>query len=118
MTFEERIVEAVENAVIHDIGRYNTVQFKKFMLPDEVIEDVYKHVDMEKIKRYLTENIEQLIAKKIVDSMMTEVASDVKHIVATKAIREDMRYYLRQKMEQAMQGVGDEEPPVDAEPAV
>lgn len=48
MTFEERIVEAVENAVIHDIGRYNTVQFKKFMLPDEVIEDVYKHVDMEK----------------------------------------------------------------------
>ena len=63
MTFEERIVEAVENAVVHDIGRYNTVQFKKFMLPDEVIEDVYKHVDMEKIKRYLTENIEQLIAK-------------------------------------------------------
>ena len=103
MTFEERIVEAVENAVIHDIGRYNTVQFKKFMLPDEVIEDVYKHVDMEKIKRYLTENIEQLIAKKIVDSMMTEVATDVKSIVATKAIREDMRYYLRQKMEQAMQ---------------
>ena len=51
MTFEERIVEAVENAVVHDIGRYNTVQFKKFMLPDEVIEDVYKHVDMEKIKR-------------------------------------------------------------------
>lgn len=118
MTFEERIVEAVENAVVHDIERYNTVQFKKFMLPDEVIEDVYKHVDMEKIKRYLTENIEQLIAKKIVDSMMTEVASDVKHIVATKAIREDMRYYLRQKMEQAMQGVADAEPPVDAEPAV
>lgn len=73
---------------------------------------------MEKIKRYLTENIEQLIAKKIVDSMMTEVASDVKHIVATKAIREDMRYYLWQKMEQAMQGVADAEPPVDAEPAV
>ena len=39
MTFEERIVEAVENAVIHDIGRYNTVQFKKFVLPDKVIEN-------------------------------------------------------------------------------
>lgn len=48
MTFGERIVEAVENAVIHDIELYNTVQFKKFMLPDGVIEDVYKHVDMEK----------------------------------------------------------------------
>jgi hypothetical protein len=118
MTFEERIIEAVENAVIHDIGRYNIVQFKKFMLPDDVIEDVYRHVDLEKIKRYLTENIEQLIAKKIVDSMMAEVATDVKQIVATKAIREDMRYYLRQKMEQAMQGVADAEPPVDAEPAV
>lgn len=34
------------------------------------------------------------------------------------SIREDMRYYLRQKMEQAMQGVADAEPPVDAEPAV
>lgn len=116
MTFEERIVEAVENAVIHDIRQYNTVQFKKFMLPDDVIEDVYRHVDMEKIKQYLTENIEQLIAKKIVNSMMAEVATDVKQIIATKAIREDIRYYLRQKMEQAMQGVADAEPPVDAEP--
>lgn len=112
MTFEERIIEAVENAVIHDIGRYNTVQFKKFILPDDVIEDVYRHVDMKKIKQYLTENIEQLIAKKIVDSMMTEVATDVKQIVATKAIREDMRYYLRQKMEQAMRGVADTDPAV------
>lgn len=38
----------MENAVIHDIRQYNAVQFKKFMLPDDVIEDVYIHVDMEK----------------------------------------------------------------------
>ena len=116
MTFEARLADAIKEVIIRDIERYHTVQFKKFMLPDEVIEDVYKHVDMEKIKQYLTENIEQLIAKKIVDSMMTEIATDVKQVVATKAIREDMRYYLRQKMEQAMQGVADAEPPVDAEP--
>lgn len=48
--------------------------------------------------------------------MIAEVATDVKQIIATKAIREDIRYYLRQKMEQAMQGVADAEPPVDAEP--
>lgn len=51
-------------------------------------------------------------------ALLTAVACMAKHIVATKAIREDMRYYLRQKMEQAMQGVADAEPPVDAEPAV
>lgn len=113
MTFEERLADAIKEAIIRDIERYHTVQFTKFIVPNDVIEDIYNNVDMEKIKRYLTENIEQLIAKKIVDSMMTEIATDVKQIIATKAIREDMRYYLRQKMEQAMQGVADAEPPVD-----
>lgn len=113
MTFEERLADAIKEAIIRDIDRYHTVQFTKFIVPNDVIEDIYNNVDMEKIKKYMAENIEQLIAKKIVNSMMTEIASDVRQIIATKSIREDMQYYLRQKMEQAMQGVTDAEPPVD-----
>lgn len=115
MTFEERLADAIKEAIIRDIDRYHTVQFPRFVVPKDVIEDVYKNIDMEKIKKYLAENIEQLIAKKIVNSIMTDVASDVRQIIATKPIREDMQYYLRQKMEQAMQSVADAEPPVDTE---
>lgn len=73
---------------------------------------VYQNVDMNKVKKLLTERIEEIIAQQIINSMMTEIKNDVKKIVATKQIREDMQYYLRKQMEQAMQGVADAEPAV------
>lgn len=110
MNFEEKLINAFEKKILNEIeSGYNiSVGCTRYSLPDEVIQEVYQNVDMNKVKKLLIEHIEEIIAQQIINSMMTEIKNDVKKIVATKQIREDMQYYLRKQMEQVFSTIEEE----------
>lgn len=110
MNFEEKLINVFEKKILNEVeSGYNiNVGYTRYSLPDEVIQEVYQNIDMNKVKKLLTERIEEIIAQQIINSMMTEIKTDVKKIVATKQIREDMQYYLRQQMDKAFSEIKEE----------
>lgn len=107
-TFEERLINNIENVILNEInkGSFISVGYgHKYTVPDSLIQECYQKVDTDKVKALITEKIEELIAKTVVNSLTTELTNDVKKLMSTKNIREDLQYYLRQQMEKGFNSI-------------
>jgi len=114
MSFEQKLIQAMEQTILNDVqsGKIVSVGYPHINLSGEMQEmltECIKQADREKIKALIKVQLEEMIAKQIVNSMMTEITNDVKKIIGTKQIREDLRYYLRQQMEECISAVSESE---------
>jgi len=55
----------------------------------------YKNVDLEKVKREITERLEFIMAEKIVASIATEYGNDIKQMMSNAVIRKDLQDWLQ-----------------------
>ena len=114
MTFEQKLIQAMEQTILKDVqsGKTVSIGYPHINLSgemQEILTECIKQADKEKIKALIKVQLEEIIAKQIVNSMMTEITNDVKKIIGTKQIREDFCYYLRQQMEQCVSAASESE---------
>lgn len=69
------------------------------------INQVWKEIDLEAIRKEVKEEIQHIIAQTIVNKMQTEIGTDVKTVMSNASIRDDFKYMLRKMTEEILNTV-------------
>ena len=100
--FELAVKTAAEKAVLKIISEGNwldTYYNNRFKIPADFMADIWKMVDVEKIKNNMAERIEQELSDRVINSMAAELATDVKQILSVKERREAIRSVAREHLD-------------------
>lgn len=108
--FNEILVDLVQKKIVSDISKQELIKVEyadKIPIPRSFIQSVYQSLDLEKIKAKLIENLENEMADKIANKMITEFAGDIKQIMSNRELREELRHYAREKIRQISDSVSE-----------
>jgi hypothetical protein len=103
--FEDNIIRSIEASVVKSIEA-SVVKFASS--PDifsnnyanridimPLVKRVYGSIDSSRLEKLITEGLEEVLAKKIVDKLVTEMGSDIKNLMGNATVRDDFRFFLR-----------------------
>ena len=96
--FDGKLLNMLQEKMIRDLSKQEiiTVTYGDRMpLPKSFIQDVYNSLNLEKVKANLVSRLENEMADRIANNLMTEYANDIKQIMSNKEVREDLRSYAR-----------------------
>ena len=99
--FESSLIDLIQKKIITDISKLDLVKIEyrdRYEIPSSFLNEVYKSLDLERIKAKLIENLENEMADKIANKMITEYSNDIKQIMSNRELREDLRHYAREKI--------------------
>jgi len=94
--FEKRLSNVAMNAMLKIANEGFVLPYEnKYKIPASLMEEVWKMVDIEKIKEEMARNIEKQLADKITNSIAQEISTDIKQILSVKENREAIRAEAR-----------------------
>lgn len=108
--FEQNLVDLIQKKIISDISKQDLVKVEyndRYSIPSSFLNEVYRALDLNKIKDKLIENLENEMADKIANKMITEYSNDIKQIMSNRELREDLRYYARDKIRAIVEKVSE-----------
>jgi hypothetical protein len=100
--FEQALKTAAEQSVLKIISSGNCTEnsySNRFKIPVEFVADIWKLVNIEKLKTALASRIEEELADRIVNHIASEMATDIKQILSVKERREALRSIARQHID-------------------
>ena len=103
VNFEEKFNDLIQKKIINDISKQDFIKINydnRYEVPYEVLKECYENIDIEKVKEKIISRLEEEMADKIVNKMVTEFSNDIKQIMCNRELREDLRYYMRTKIEE------------------
>lgn len=109
--FEEKLSDFIQKKIITDLSKQELVKIEycdRYEVPSSFLNEVYKSLDLEKIKARLVENLENEMADKIANKLITEYSNDIKQIMSNRELREDLRHYAREKIREMADSVSAE----------
>jgi hypothetical protein len=104
---EKRIIDALENSVISAIQKGDVFKFgydSRIDLSDQ-LKEAYKKIDYNKVMANITRLLEEEIARKVVDKVVTEMGTDIKKLMENATVREDFRFMLRTGTEKILKQI-------------
>lgn len=99
MDFTEKLVQSIEDSVLSLVrkGDWITIPYEARAKIDPArIREMYGNVDWKRVMELARKQVEENLADKIVASLATELATDVKSIMSNRELREDIRATLRE----------------------
>jgi len=105
--FETAVKHAAEQAVLKIISEGNWVQpdyRNRFEMPKEFMADIWKMVDVEKLKAKMAGRLEAELADRIMNHMAAEIATDVKKLLSDSERREALRAVVRENLDRICSG--------------
>ena len=103
VNLEEKFNDLIQKKIINDISKQDFIKINydnRYEVPYEVLKECYEKIDIEKVKEKIISRLEEEMADKIVNKMVTEFSNDIKQIMCNRELREDLRYYMRTKIEE------------------
>lgn len=103
VNFEEKFNDLIQKKIINDISKQDLIKINydnRYEVPYEILKACYEKIDIEKVKKKIISRLEEEMADKIVNKMVTEFSNDIKQIMCNRELREDLRYYMRTKIEE------------------
>lgn len=108
MNFDELLSQAVKHTIIDFIrkGEWMKLDYNARINIDTAwLREMHNRVDMDNVMNLAKIQVEQRIADGIINTMATEIATDVKSIMSNKELREDLRAVLRAKIREVQAAV-------------
>jgi hypothetical protein len=107
----KKIEAAIEDGMIKAIKAGALFKFPYESKIDLSVElrEAYENIDYRKVYANITELLEEELAKKIVNKVVTEMGTDIKKLMANVKIRDDFRFLMRKGVETIMEKVKEEE---------
>ena len=98
---EKVIGRAIESALLAKIksGEIFTMSYQDRMDFSPYLKEAMKRIDYNRVMQLMTENLEEVIAEKVVNKVITEMGNDLKALMSKAEIRDDFRYFMRQGVE-------------------
>lgn len=78
---------------------------RRVQVPVERLREIYEAINFDRVKALCIERAEERIADAYMNTMATEIATDVKHILSNRELREDLRSIIRAKIKAAAAAV-------------
>ncbi len=106
--FEMDVMHAIRQSLIKAITGGNWVQIPyegRPTIPVSRLRSIFEQIDWVRVQAMCVERVEEMVAEKIMLSMATEVANDVKQIMCNKELREDLRATLRDKIRKGVSAI-------------
>ena len=103
VNFEEKSNDLIQKKIINDISKQDLIKINydnRYEVPYEILKECYGKIDIEKVKEKIISRLEEEMAAKIVNKMITEFSNDIKQIMCNRELREDLRYYMRTKIKE------------------
>lgn len=103
--FEIALKLASEKAVLKMIadGSWLAPDYaNRFKIPVDMMADIWKMIDVNKLKRKMAYRLEEELADRIINRMAEEISTDVKQILSVKERREALRHIAREHMDTIM----------------
>lgn len=103
VNFEEKFNDLIQKKIINDISKHDLIKISydnRYEVPHEILKECYEKIDIEKVKEKIISRLEEEMADKIVNKMVTEFSNDIKQIMCNRELREDLRYYMRTKIKE------------------
>lgn len=101
MTFDETLQQAIQHTVIDFIRKGEWMKLDhnaKINIDSAWLRKMHSMVDMDTVMKLVATQVEQRICDGIINSMTTEIATDIKSIMSNKELREDLRSVIRTKI--------------------
>jgi len=109
--FYEKMTECIENSLFKFISKgeffQNNYSDRIDVMP--LVKNVYKNMDHERLEKLIVSNLEEAVAKKIVDKLTTEMGTDIKQLMSNATIRDDFRFYMRTEVQNILDKVREEQ---------
>ena len=98
---EKVIGRAIESALLAKIksGEIFTMNYQDRIDFSPYLKEAMKRIDYNRVMQLMTENLEEVIAEKVVNKVVTEMGNDLKALMSKAEIRDDFRYFMRQGVE-------------------
>ena len=107
-SFDEVMQKTVQNAVLDFVrkGEWMKMDYSaKINVDSAWLREMHSRVNMDNVMKIVAGSVEQRIADGIMNSMATEIATDVKSIMCNKELREDIRAMIRAKIREVQNAV-------------
>lgn len=98
---ELAIKSSAEKAVLKLISDGNWIDsysVGKIKLPAEFMADIWKLVDIDKVKERFAQRVEIELADRLVNSIATEMSTDIKQLLSVSERREAIRALARENI--------------------
>lgn len=102
---ETLLKQAAEKSILKIITEGGWIQpdyANRISLPKDLIQEVWKLVDRDRLKKELVARIERELADRIVNQIAAELATDIKQILGVPERREAIRAIAREHMDSIM----------------
>ena len=106
--FEMDVMQAIRKSLVEAITKGNWVQIpyeSRPTIPASRLRSIYEQIDFVRVQAMCIERVEEMVADKIIHSLATEVATDVKKIMCNTELREDLRAILRDKIRKGVEAI-------------
>ena len=101
----ERIQQAIENSIIKMIQSGDAIKMNYDNKVDVSAEvrKAYAQINYTKVFARISELLEEELAQKIVNKIITEMGTDIKNLMSNATVRDDFRFLMRKGVEERMQ---------------
>lgn len=105
--FEQKLINDIQVKILHEIQKNDILKIdyqSRFTVPPDIVEKSFRSIDSNKIIELVKNNLEEHIAKTIVNQMTTEVSTDTKRLMSDSVTREKLKYLVYPKIMEIIDG--------------
>lgn len=97
----ERIMDAMEQGIVKAIhnGDLFKIPYDQKIDVSKEMRRAYEKIDYARLEIKIIEALEEELARKIVNKVVTEMGTDIKKLMCNPNIRDDFRFMLRKGVE-------------------
>lgn len=102
-----RIEQALENGLVEVIkkGDVFNIPYQNKIDASSELRKAYQRIDYTKVHARITELLEEELAQKVVNKIITEMGTDIKKLMENATVRDDFRFLMRKGVEEIMKKV-------------
>lgn len=109
--FYDDLMKTVQNSILNQARKAEFIDTgyggTKLKLPPEFLLECYRRINMDALQDKIVARLEQEVADKIVNKMITEFSNDIKQIMSNVELREELRGILRDRIKAAKALLGE-----------
>ncbi len=98
LSFEQKMIETIKQNMMNSIAKTDFIMpdyNNRIKIPATFYQKAWELVDQDAVLQILTKNIESEIADRIMNSIASEMANDIKQVLSNKERREEIRAVAR-----------------------
>jgi hypothetical protein len=99
---EQTLIDAATESVISLFKRGDLLMpdyHNRVKIPADLVQRIYAQIDHDKVVRIMGDQINEMVATKITNAMVTEITGDVKHVLSHGPTRERLRLVVATEIE-------------------